>query len=524
MGISRMLTKKSIIIKTLQVASTTLASRLLGIVREILMVAFLGATDLSDAFLTAFKIPNSLRRIFAEGALSAALIPTVVSTIKKSGQEGVSRLIAIAFVVFEGMVLSLCGLVIIYAESIIRCIAPGFSEWQIHVSIPFLQIMMPFIFFISSSALLAGALQGVGHFLIPSLGSIILNCIFIGSIGLCLHYQLPVIYLCLGIIFAGFIQFVAHFITYSLYGFHLTRFTKDDVRNFGHVFTKFLGSLLSVSIMEISLFVDTSFASYLSKGSISLIYYANRFMNIPLGVFGIAFSTIMLSHFSRIYNEEREKVVFYLIEAFKLVLWVTAPISLFMSFFSYDIFYTIFLSEKFTIIQVSQASAILIAFIIGLFFFSLNKIVLNVYYAHHDTFVPGLIALVTNLVNIVLNYIFIARFQAVGIALATTLSTGILQTLLLFIGLRRCHGIVTPFAEYLSFIVRYMVQLLVIMPLFFLSFYAVRWCIIVTPYGHLLLKTVFLWAWTMPLIAVFFALLFKTRRYFGIHAYFLGDE
>lgn len=519
-----MLTKKSIIFKTLQVASATLLSRLLGIFREILMVAFLGATDLSDAFLTAFKIPNSLRRIFAEGALSAALIPTVVSTLKKSGHDGVSRLITIAFIVFEGIVLFLCGLVICYAELVIRSIAPGFSEWQIQTAIPFLQIMMPFIFFISSSALLAGALQGVGHFLIPSLGSIILNCMFIGSIAVCLHYALPVTYLCLGIIGAGFIQFLAHFITYKLHNFSMTRFTKEDLRNFGHVFTKFLGSLLSVSIMEISLFIDTSFASYLSKGSISLIYYANRFMNIPLGVFGIAFSTIMLSHFSRIYNEEREKVVFYIEEAFKLVLWVTIPISLFMSFFAYDIFYTIFLSDKFTLTQVTQASTILIAFVAGLFFFSLNKIVLNVYYAHHDTFIPGIIALVANLINIFLNYMFIVRFQAAGIALATTISTGILQTILLFCGLRWYHNIELSIAQQGLFVVRYIIQLCAIMPLFFILFYGLRYCIISTGYQYLLLSTVFLWTWVVPLILMFFLFLFITRRYFGIHAYFLGNE
>lgn len=519
-----MLTKRSIIIKTLQVASSTLVSRLLGIIREVLLVSFMGATDLSDAFLTAFKIPNSLRRVFAEGALSAALIPTVVSTIKKTGREGVSRLITIAFVFFEGIVLTLCALAIVYAEPLIRSIAPGFSESQVHKAAPFLQIMMPFIFFISSSALLAGALQGVGHFLVPSLGSIILNCIFIGSISLCLYYKLSVTYLCVGIVFAGFIQFFINLITYNTYGFCISKFTKDDIRNFGHVFTKFLGSLLSVSIMEISFFIDTSFASYLPKGSISLIYYANRFMNIPLGVFAIAFSTIMLSHFSRIYNEEREKVVFYVMEAFKLVFWVTIPISVFMSFFSYDIFYTIFLSEKFTITQVSDASIILIAFIAGLFFFSLNKIVLNVYYAHHDTLIPGLIASISTLLNVVLNYVFIAHFQAVGIALATTISTGILQTILLFAGLRRYHGIVTSLNDHVSFIVRYIFQLIVTLPLFFIIFYCIRWCFSMTSYEHLFLKTVFLWVWIMPLIAAFFALLFKTRHTFGINAYFLGDE
>lgn len=519
-----MLTKKSIIIKTLQVASSTLLSKLLGIIREILIIAFLGATDLSDAFLTAFKIPNSLRRIFAEGALSAALIPSVVATMKKSGKEGVSSLITITFIVFEGIVLFLCAAVIMYAESVIRFIAPGFSEGQIHAATPFLQIMMPFIFFVSSSALCAGALQGVGHFLIPSLGSILLNIVFIGSIALCLKLCLSVKILCFGILFAGFIQFLAHFITYRWYGFYLKGFNKDDIRNFTHVFTKFLGSLLSVSIMEISLFVDTSFASYLSKGSISLIYYANRFMNIPLGVFGIAFSTIMLSQFSRVYNDEPEKMTFHVTEAFKLIFWVMVPVSFLMAFFAHDIFYTVFLSEKFTLIQVEQASAILIGFIIGLFFFSFNKILLNVYYAHHDTFVPGIIALGANIINVILNYLLMARFEGVGIALATTISSGILQTVLLFLGLSMRHNMIFSFKNESSFIMRYGIQMLVVTPFFAVFYYYLHGLFAKTMYATFLLKSIGLWIWVSPLIVFYFIVLFLTRHQFGIAVYFLGDE
>lgn len=519
-----MLTKKSIIIKTLQVASSTLLSKLLGIIREILMIAFLGATDLSDAFLTAFKIPNSLRRIFAEGALSAALIPSVVTTLKKSGKEGVSTLITIAFIVFEGIVLLLCAAVIMYAQFVIRLIAPGFSEWQVSAATPFLQIMMPFIFFVSSSALCAGALQGVGHFLIPSLGSILLNIVFIASIGICLKFGLSVQFLCLGILFAGFIQCMAHFITYRWYGFGLSSFNKSDLRNFAHVFTKFLGSLLSVSIMEISLFVDTSFASYLSKGSISLIYYANRFMNIPLGVFGIAFSTIMLSQFSRVYNDEPEKMTFHLTEAFKLIFWVTVPISFLMAFFAHDIFYTVFLSEKFTLSQVQQASFILIGFIIGLFFFSFNKILLNVYYAHHDTFVPGIIALGASIINVFLNYMLMAQFQGVGIALATTISSGILQTIFLYGGLAFCHNMNFSFVKECSFMMRYGFQLMCITPLFMLIYYGIQSLCAKTFYAHFFLKSMGLWLWVSPLLILYFTVLFVTRRRFGVTVYFLGDE
>src|SRR5258708_10735980 len=164
-----MLSQKTILKKTIQVGSSTLLSRFFGIVREILMVRYLGAGGLSDAFLTAYKFPNSLRKIFAEGALSAAFIPTVVQTLKHGDKNAIAGLMSLAFLVFEGTVLALCALIMKHAEQVIGFIAPGFSEQQIIQTIPMVHILMPFIFFISSSALLAGALQAVGHFFIPAI-------------------------------------------------------------------------------------------------------------------------------------------------------------------------------------------------------------------------------------------------------------------------------------------------------------------------------------------------------------------
>jgi putative peptidoglycan lipid II flippase len=519
-----MLSKKAIFIKTAQVATSTLLSRVLGIIREVLMVRFLGATALSDAFITAFKIPNSLRKIFAEGALSAALVPSLVTTLTKSGKQAVSRLVTIAFIFFEGTVLLICALTIMWADTVIVTIAPGFSQTQIQAAIPFLQIMMPFIFFVSSSAILAGALQSVGHFLIPSLGSVILNIIFIAVLSLCLTHGYSVEFLCMGILVSGFIQFMTHFITYGAYDFHLTRFSRQDIKDFGRVVTKFLGSLLGVSVMELALFVDTSFASYLSKGSLSLINYANRFMNIPLGVFAVAFSTIMLPHFSKLHNEHPEKFQFYIGEAAKLILWVTIPITLLMSFFAYDIFYTIFLSDKFVLAQVTQASSILIAFVVGLFFFSLNKILLNVYYVQHNTYIPGLIAVIVTILNMILNYVLMKLLQGVGIALATTISSGILQTILLIMGLRYYYKMHFEWRGYALFIGRYFLQLAFITPVYWALFYGLKLILNTSSYGSLFLHTGLFWLWAGPLSTLYFVSLFMTRKQFGIYGYFLGDE
>ena len=152
------LSKRSIIRKTMQVGGSTLMSRVLGIIREVLMVRYLGAGAMADAFITAWKIPNSLRKIFAEGALSAAFTPTMVKLIKEDKKDAANGLMSLGFLFFEGIVLALCTIVIITAPTVVWLMAPGFSPEQVARTVPFLRILMPFIFFISISALLAGAL------------------------------------------------------------------------------------------------------------------------------------------------------------------------------------------------------------------------------------------------------------------------------------------------------------------------------------------------------------------------------
>ena len=181
---SQTLHKKSIIKKTIQVGSSTLASRFLGIIRELLMVRFLGAGIISDAFIIAYQIPNLMRKIFAEGAMSAAFLPPFIATLRKDKEEACS-LMSLAFVLFEGSLLILCALGMIFVGPIITFFAPGFSTEKIAITVSLARILMPFIFFISSSALLGGALQAVGKFFVPAFGPILLeHCFYCGNYNL----------------------------------------------------------------------------------------------------------------------------------------------------------------------------------------------------------------------------------------------------------------------------------------------------------------------------------------------------
>lgn len=518
-----MLTHKKIIKKTIEVGGSTLLSRFFGILREVLMVKYLGVSGLSDAFLTAYKIPNSLRKIFAEGALSAAFIPTVVNTIKHEDPQAVAGLMSLSFLIFEGIVLTICTFIIIYAQQVLHFIAPGFSEQQLAAAVPMLHILMPFIFFISSSALLGGALHAVGHFFIPAIAPVIINIIFIIGICISLFFNLPVTYLCWFIVFAGCMHFILHLTMYFKYHFYFGPITRKDLSIFTKIIGKFLLCLPSVSLMEIALFIDTSFASLLAPGSISLIFYANRFVGIPLGVFAVAFSTILLPHFSRIHISNPKRLHFYLLESTKFIFWVTIPIAFLMSFFSEEIFSTIFLSKKFTLAQVQEAGAILQALLVGLFFFSLNKILLNIFYAMHAALIPACVALSATIINIILNMLFIDQFQAVGLTIATTLSS-IVQTGLFLTILYKKYNFRIYIAPFVNFALRYTAQLMILAGVFWLCYHSIiRIINLLLPpvLSSFFITKIGLWLWVGPLSLLFLMVLYISRSLCNIELHFL---
>lgn len=517
-----MFTRRSIIQKTVQVGKFTLLSRLFGLTREILQVRYLGASALSDAFITAWKVPNFFRKIFAEGALSAAFVPTIVQKVRAEGHKAVGSMMMLGFLVFEGMVLLLCALIMGWAYKFVAIIAPGFSHEQIAYSALYLRILMPFLFFISTSALLAGALQAVGHFFIPALGPVLFNTMFIAGLIVCMAFQLPVTALCWFILAGGFVQLIAHIMAYLNLQFTFQWLSKKDIAQFLPILSKFFLCLLSMSVMELGLFIDTSFGSYLSKGSVSLIYYANRWMGIPLGVFGIAFSTILLPHFSRVSAYAPRRLGFYLLEATKLVWWVMIPVSVAMVLLAQNIFSTIYLSQKFTMVHVHEASTLLIIFLCGLFFFAINKILLNVYYALHHTLIPGLIAAFAMICNTVLNWVLLDILGANGLVLATTIA-GVLQTILLFAVLHYHFQLPIYMKTLARFMGRCLVQQVVIAIPFLLVYQLLYYAISQMPpfVVSIFINHIGFWLWVGPLLGAYMAAMYFTNRLFRIRLLFL---
>ncbi len=514
--------KKSILKKTFEVGITTFVSRMLGLAREILLMRYLGLGVFADAFTTAFMLPNSLRKVFAEGALSAAFVPTFITVSKKEGKDAASGLMALSFVVFESALLGICALVMWKAAWVIQCIAPGYSAESVTAAVPLLRILMPFIFFISSSALLGGALNSVQHFFIPAVAPVILNGAFIGGILLCLQYDLSVEFLCWVIMAAGFVQLITHMMAYKALGFSFARWDGTTWSYFGNVVVKFFLCFFSMSVMEISLFVDQGFASYLQVGTVTLIKYANRFMGIPLGVFAVAFSTILLPHFTRVKIEEPGRIHFYFLEATKFVLWVTIPATLMLMFLADEVFITLFAStsSKFPVERIGEAGTILIGFVLGLCCFSLNKILFSLYYSFHDTLFPTIISVIATALNIGANYYLVDSYGAFGLALATSLS-GLVQTILSFFFLYKKHGLVLDAKEMALFIGRYTFQVLLVMAPFVFIYKYIFAVMQTTKYAHFLTASFGFWLWVGPLLLSIYGILFLARRVFKIELHFL---
>jgi len=517
--------KKSILRKTIQVGFCTLMSRFLGIVRESLQVRFIGPSLLSDAFVVAYRLPNSLRKIFAEGALTAAFIPNIVRLLRKKKRDELSSLMTFAFLFFEGILLIICAVIMFFAPAVVRFLGPGFSSEQIVRGAGMVRILMPFIFFLSASSLLAGPLQAINHFLIPALSPVLLNIVYIIGLLVCMAYQLPIEGLCFFILVGGALQFLMHLVAYFYNHFSFSRIKGQFHETWSYlrpIVVKVLFCLPAMSVMEINMIVDGQFASFLPAGSITLLYYANRFMGIPLGVFALAFSTILLPHFSRIGEYAPKRLQFYVLESAKFIFWVTIPIMLMMIFFADKIFYTIFYSKKFTLAHVAESRLILIAFVSGLFFLAFNRVLLNFYYARHVTWLPGIIATIGAAINIALDFVFIKYFQAMGLALGTTIA-GAIQTVLFVLFLHLYFDLTIYIQRFLSFAFRYLIQILFVFTIFYGIYVGLVHIIGFLPevFANFFINKIGIWLWVGPLCLGAFGVLYITRRFFGIKLYFL---
>jgi len=517
------MSKRSILRKTFQFGGLTLISRFLGIAREMLTVRLFGFGAISDAFITAFRIPNSLRKVFAEGALTSAFVPSFIKTVKEDGKPRANKLMTTAMIFFQLVLLLLSILVFICPRFVVSLLASGFSEEQFSYATKFVRILFPFIFLISASTLLSAALQAVNSFFMIAFAPIILNIVFLASLTVCLYFKLPLWVYCIGILIGGILQFFCYLFVYFKHGYSFARIDEQSISDFKKVIKKFGNCLFAVSVIEINIWIDCNVASYLETGSISAINYGTTFMRIPLGLFAIGFATVLLTHLSRTVIYAPKRLSFYLLESTKLNFWVSIPASVFLIFVSEKLFSTLLLSNSGMSAQITRASWVLTIFALGIVFFSWNRVLTNIFYSFHDTWTPTYIAICATLVNFSFNMISLftfGKFAIYGIAMSTVLS-GLATSILSFWFLHEKHKASLHLKRFGIFLLKALFQLLVGFTFFYMTYLAIF---------HLLENCRFFnffsigfgyWFIVCPLCLLLFLFLFFTRKSFGLKIYFL---
>jgi putative peptidoglycan lipid II flippase len=438
------------------VGLNTLASRVLGFIRDIIIARLFGAGMGADAFFVAFRIPNFLRRLFAEGAFSQAFVPVLAEYKAKRSHQEVQRLTAHVFGTLGVALFAVTALGVVAAPGLIAVFAPGFLEEtaKYTLSVEMLRITFPYLLFISLTAFAGGILNTYGQFGVPAFTPVLLNLSLIGSaIWLAPRMAAPVTALAWGVFLGGLAQLLFQLpFLYRLRLLPLPRLrgAHEGVRRI----LKLMGpAIFGVSVSQINLLVDTLIASFLVTGSVSWLYYSDRLVEFPLGVFGIALATVILPNLSAKHAQNSPRAFSDTIDwALRWVLLLCLPASTGLAILAGPILTTLFQYGQFTPTDVHKASLSLVAYSLGLLAFVLIKVLAPGFYARQNTSTPVRIGVIAMLANIVLNIALVFPLAHAGLALATSLSAFI-NAGLLYRALRR-DGVHDPRPGWARFLVQ----------------------------------------------------------------------
>lgn len=416
------------------VSAFTSISRVFGLLREMLMSHFIGASVVADAFIVAFKFPNFFRRFFAEGAFNAAFVPEFAGVLSNQGKPQAYQL---ANQVFSWLTVVLCvfvALVVIFTPAIIHIIAPGFCDTpeRLNYAIEFTRITFPYILCISLAALLAGILNSLDRFAAAAATPILLNIFMI--IALLLTVDNAGLALSFGVIIAGIVQLIWLYMVAARNGFKLKLQVprlNDSVRK---ILKLMVPGAIGAGVMQINIFIDMMLASTLQTGSLAYLYYADRLNQLPLSIFGVAIGTVLLPSLSKSIRNNAHAEVFVLQEKSMLLgLRLSLPAALGLIVLSFPLISLIYGHGSFTEEDVNLTAPALAAFALGLPAYVLSKIFTTCFFAAQNTKTPLKIGLITVFLNLMLNLFFIQYFQHVGLALATGISAWVQSALLLFV-------------------------------------------------------------------------------------------
>jgi len=493
-----------------------------GVARGMLLMSYLGLSAASDAFIVAYRIPNFLRKIFGEGALSSAFVPTFVELARSGKKEQAEQLMSCAFLFFEG-ILTLVTCYVLYVPHTVLRIAPGLSPEQVAYALPLVRILFPFILFISSSALLAGALQSVHRFGVTAFAPIVFNIMYVTGLATCIMFSLDIHVLAYWIVTGGVFHFLYHLVFYWKH-FSFGPLTRAAWKKFLSLLKKFGATIAGVSSYELNMMMDALQASAFPKGSVGMLHYAGRFVGIPLGIFGVAFSTVLLPRFSRTRLLAPSRLPYYLLESLKFVFWLLLPATAGLMFFAPHIF-TSFLAGKATVFQIEMSAYILRVYAIGLIFYSANRVIMNMLYALHDSSVPTWTCLAATIANFMGNKLAVAYNVPAGIALSTVVTQAALMIVSLVMLYKR-HAIPLYFSRFMSFVPRCLAHSGLVLGVYAClhttSFSLLAHILRGSWWHHFFFSSYGYWLVVAPLTAACFTLFYRTRHRLRVRLYFVS--
>jgi putative peptidoglycan lipid II flippase len=448
-----------------KVGSMTFVSRILGFVRDTLIARVFGAGMLSDAFIVAFKIPNLLRRISAEGAFSQAFVP-ILSEYKSQRSFDETQSLVNRVATWLGIILVVVTLLgMLAAPWIVSLIAPGFraDATKMQLTIELLRITFPYIFFISLVSMAGGVLNTYNRFGIPAFTPVWLNVSMIAAVLFFADYfDEPIKVLAWAVFIGGFLQLVFQIPFLKQIGL-LPKFDfKRDDEGVWRILKLMGPAVLGVSVAQISLILNTIFASFLITGSVSWLYYADRLMEFPTGVLGVALGTILLPSLSKAYAGKDDAEYSQLLDwGLRLTCILAAPAAVALAVLAAPLVTSLFYYGKFTPTDVAMTQQALIAYSIGLLGLILVKILAPGFYARQNIKTPVKIGVFTLVITQLMNvlFVFVLDLQHAGLALAIGLGACV-NASLLYYHLRRANYF-DPQAGWLMFLLKLVVALLV---------------------------------------------------------------
>ena len=443
----------SLLRSMLSFSAMTFVSRLLGLVREMAIASVFGANAMTDAFWVAFRIPNFMRRLFAEGSFSTAFVPVFTEVKETRTHDELKNLVARVAGVLGGVLLVVTAIGVLGSDWLTAAFSPGALDEpeKFRLTSQLLRVTFPFLLFVSLTALAGGVLNSFHRFALPAITPVILNlCMIAGALWFAPHFDVPIMALGWSILVAGVLQLLLQFPALArldLLAWPQWAWHHPDVQR---VLKLMLPTLFGSSVAQINLLLDTLIASFLISGSQTWLAQSDRLLEFPLGVFGVALGTVILPSLSRHHvATDREGFSRALDWGLRTALLIAVPAMLALVILARPMLATLFQHGRFTPHDVDMAALSLAALSLGLPAFALVKVVAPAFYARQDTRTPVRAAVVAMIANMVMNVLFVGLLFAAW-RKPEDASDGLLDAIARVPGLHMGLALASTLASYLN--------------------------------------------------------------------------